>query len=355
MEHSHRQQHLALAPEGNIIHIKDAENKKKYYCPFCHKEMITKRGAIREWHFAHKKEACSYDNYLHSIAKILIMNWFNSSDKIVLFMNTQEKCSRFKDCTFYDDNNCCGTKEVAYNLKEYYIQCTQEHKYGGFVADLYCENRNNSNTPLFIEIKVTHECSQNKKDSGVRIIEIPIQSEEDILNITRTNHLSENRNVKLYNFKRKISLSEDYKLPFQKFILHPSTKSFVDKETYSCRNYNTYRKGIYEISMPYDDCIPTFLFHGGLSMIGKAMAYNEKFLEKDCLLCSWKAQDMSGMNFCKLYKKCGNPKYCKENDSTKCSMFRADLNEIRNAIDAFYNYLKQCKIDVWKIQRYQKK
>jgi len=34
MEHSHRQQHLALDPEGNIIHIKDAENKKKYYFHF---------------------------------------------------------------------------------------------------------------------------------------------------------------------------------------------------------------------------------------------------------------------------------------------------------------------------------
>ena len=129
----------------------------------------------------------------------------------------------------------------------------------------------------------------------------------------------------------------------------------MDKEAYSCRNYNTYRKGIYEISMPYDDCIPTFLFNGGLSMVGKAMAYKDNFLEKDCWLCSWKAQDMSGSNFCKLYKKCGNPKYCKDNDSTKCSMFKADLNEIRNAIDIFNECLKQGKIDIWRIQQYQKK
>ena len=88
-------------------------------------------------------------------------------------------------------------------------------------------------------------------------------------------------------------------------------------------------------------------------MVGKAMAYNDKFLEKDCQICRWKAQDMSGTYFCKLYKKCGNPKYCKENDSSKCSMFKVDLNEIKNAIDAFNEHKKQNNIDIWKIQQYK--
>ena len=125
-------------------------------------------------------------------------------------------------------------------------------------------------------------------------------------------------------------------------------KSYVDNDSYSCRNYNVNRKGIYEISMPYDDCIPYSPFNGGLFMVGKAKAYNDKFLKKDCWICSWKAQDMSGIHFCKLYKKCGNPKYCKDNDSSKCSMFKADLNEIKNAINALNKYLKQDYIDIWK-------
>lgn len=352
MEHIRRLQHLALDQDNNIVDIKNTEDNKKYYCPFCHKEMITKCGAIREWHFAHKTEACSYDNYLHSIAEIMIMDWFNSNDQIMLYMNTKEKCNRFKECAFYNDTNCSRTKKVKYNLKNYYTKCAREHGHQGFIADLFCEHNSKPNVPIFIEIDVTHKCSPAKINSGIRIIEIPIQSEEDILNITSSVHLIENKTVRLYNFIRKESLSENYNLPFQKFILFPSTKSYVDKETYSCKNYNK-RKGIYEISMPYDDCIHYFLSNGGLSMFGKAMAYNDKFLEKDCQICRWRAQDMSGTYFCKLYKKCGNPKYCKDNDSSKCEMFKVDLDEIKNALDAFNEHLKQGNIDIWKIQRYK--
>ena len=367
MDHSHRLQHLALDQDSNIVDIKNTEDNKTYYCPYCKKDMITKKGDIREWHFAHKpekeekeekekkekkeeKEKCSYNNYLHSIAEIKIKDWFNSNDQIKLYMSTEEKCYKFKECAFYDGKNCSETKEVTYNLKDYYTKCTLEHKYKGFIADLFCEHKNYPNEPIFIEIYVTSECSQDKINSGIRIIEIPIQSEEDILNITRSDCLIENKTVRLYNFKRKESLSKNYKLPFQKFILYPSTKSYVDRESYSCKNYNN-RKGIYEISMPYDECIPYFPFNGGLYMVGKAMAYNEKLLEKDCLICRWKAQDGNGDYLCRLYKKYENPKYCKDNDSSKCEMFKVDLDEIKKAIDAFNEHKKQNNIDIWKKQQ----
>ena len=348
MEHIRRLQHLALDQYNNIVDIKNTEDNKKYYCPFCHKEMITKRGSIREWHFAHKKETCSYDNYLHSIAKIMIMNWFNLKDRIMLHMNAIEKCSEHNKCMFYEKANCSNVKVVEHNLKDYYTNCILEHKYGNFISDLYCESKNDTNSPIFIEIHVTHKCSQEKINSGIRIIEISIQSEEDIYNIIQSVDLIESETVKLYNFKRRELVSGDYKIPFLKFILLPSTKCYIDKEAYSCRNYNTFRKGIYEISMSYDDCTPIFLFNGGLSMVGKAMAYNDHFLAKDYWLCSWKAQDRYGTYFCKLYKRYGNPKYCKDNDSSKCIMFKADLNEIENAINFFNEYLKKGHIDIWK-------
>lgn len=348
MNHSRRLQHLALDQFDNIVDIQNTEDNKKYYCPYCRKEMITKRGDIREWHFAHKEKACSYDNYLHSIAKIMIMNWFNSNNQIELCMNVEEKCNRFKECAFYDNFYCSGTKKVTYNLKSYYTKCIPEHKYDGFIADLFCEHNSNPSVPIFIEIFVTHKCSIDKINSGIRIIEIPIQSEEDILKITKSVCLIENETVRLYNFKRKDSTTENYEHSFQKFILYPSRKSFVDTETYSCKSYNIKRKGIYEISMFYDECIPYFPFNGGLSLVGKALAYNDKFLEKDCGICKWKAKENNGTYFCKLYKKCGNPKYCKDNDSSKCDMFKVDLDEIKSAIEVFNEYLKQDYIEIWK-------
>lgn len=80
---------------------------------------------------------------------------------------------------------------------------------------MYCENKTNPNLPIFIEVFVTHECSQEKKKSGIRIIELSIQSEEDILDIVNSTNLNECEKVKLYNFKRKEVLAKDFTQPFQ--------------------------------------------------------------------------------------------------------------------------------------------
>lgn len=227
MEHSHRYQHFALDTNGNLVDIRHtaAMDEKIYFCPHCHQEMITKRGNVRQWHFAHKANKCSYDRYLHSIAEIMIMDWFNEKESVVLVMNTLEKCSMYDDCKFHYNDDCRRSSTTQYDLKRYYSKCEREQGFGGFVADLLCENINNSNAPIFIEILVTHECSQEKKNSGIRIIEFVIQSEEDILNIVHSSQIREGNNVRLYNFKRKDVPVNDMELSFQKYVLYPTMKS----------------------------------------------------------------------------------------------------------------------------------
>ena len=255
MKYSHTYQHFALNTDNCIVNIKDVDySGEPYFCPHCHNEMIAKRGNIRQWHFAHKADKCSYDKYLHSIAEIMIMNWFNQKEHIILSMDNYEKCDKYDNCVFHDEKNCKRAKRVQFDLKTYYSKCIQEHRSGDFIADLYCENKINPNLPIFIEIFVTHECSQEKKKSGIRIIELSIQSEEDILNIVDSTNLNECEKVKLYNFRRKEISVKDFVQPFQKYILHYTLKSYVERDTFTCRNYNHQRKGIYEISMPYDDC-----------------------------------------------------------------------------------------------------
>lgn len=187
-----------------------------------------------------------------------------------------------------------------------------------------------------------------EKKSAIRIIELVIQSEEDILNIVNSTKLVESEKVRLYNFKRKEFLVDKFVQPFQKYILHPTLKSYVERNI-SCRNYDQHRKGIYEISMPYNDCIPYFFNSGGLYMVGKVKAYLDGYLKKDCQICKWQAETMEGDRFCKLYKKCGNPKLCKDNDTLKCSMFREDINAINNAVFDFDEYIKNGNVDIWKV------
>lgn len=273
MSQSPRFQHFALDNNNNLIDIKNADNttEKQYYCPYCHKEMIPKRGNRRQWHYAHKNlDQCSYDKYLHSIAEIMIMDWFIQNDSIILCMKHPEKCDKYDSCVFYNDQDCVGTTIAPIDLKKYYTTCIREHKFGGFIADLYCNSDAYPQEPIFIEIYVTHECSPPKKESGIRIIELVIQSEEDILNIIKSDKLEESDTVRLYNFKRTEHLVNNFKRPFQKYILYPITfKSYVDWCTTTCKNYSDNRKGMYEISMPYDKRIPYFFNSGGLYGVGK--------------------------------------------------------------------------------------
>lgn len=149
MQHSQRYQHFALDVNNDIIdiHNTDSSCEQRYFCPHCHNEMIAKRGNIRQWHFAHKTDKCSYDSYLHSIAEKMIINWFNQKESIILEMDAYKKCSKYDNCIFRMDEYCTSKTTIRYNLKEYYSKCTQERGYEGFVADLFCESEGKPNSP----------------------------------------------------------------------------------------------------------------------------------------------------------------------------------------------------------------
>ncbi len=356
MSHSHAKQHYALNSNECLTHISmaDSSNEQKYFCPYCHKEMITKKGDIRQWHFAHKSDNCSYDNYLHSIAEIMIMNWFNQKEQILLLLKNYEKCDKYDHCDFRNKTNCKRSRREQFNLKDYYSKCIKEHKYKNFIADLYCENDKNPNSPIFIEIFVTHECSEEKKNSGIRIIELVIQSEEDIKRIIESDTLSESEIIRLYNFKPKPKLSESFSTTFFKYILYSSQKSNI--MPYSCTNYNTLRKGIYEVSV-HKNILKDFFDNNTYKFMitGKILAFLDGYLKRDCLICIWQAQDFNGNRICKLYKRCGNPKFCEDNDVSKCSMFRVNpkcLITILNEEDALRN---NPHIDIWKSESNSKK
>lgn len=164
MQQSHDLQRFALDANNYIIDIQNTNKSedRQFFCPHCHKELIPKRGAIRQWHFAHKKDRCSYDQYLHTVAELILMDWFNKNESIILSINYVSKCDKYNHCIFYEEENCSKEMQKQYDLKKYYSTCTKEHRYKGFIADLFCENKTKPDAPIFIEIFVTHECTQKK-------------------------------------------------------------------------------------------------------------------------------------------------------------------------------------------------
>ena len=78
------------------------------------------------------------------------------------------------------------------DLKQFYDTCTEEAQIDGFVADLLLTNSNNPKIqPLLIEICVTHACEEDKIKSGLKIIEITIKKEKEVVDVLEKELLEE--------------------------------------------------------------------------------------------------------------------------------------------------------------------
>ena len=63
----------AYNSSSELVNVSTAQRNEKYFCPICGELMTPHMGEIRRWHFVHKNaENCSYESYLHKLAKIKI-------------------------------------------------------------------------------------------------------------------------------------------------------------------------------------------------------------------------------------------------------------------------------------------
>ena len=66
---------------GELIHVSTAQRCEEYFCPICGELMTTHMGKVRRWHFVHKNAGnCSYESYLHKLAKIKIQQAFSYAE-----------------------------------------------------------------------------------------------------------------------------------------------------------------------------------------------------------------------------------------------------------------------------------
>ena len=197
-------QHYAISKSGVLTHINVAHGDlDDYYCPSCNCRMQKKCGHIRSWHFAHDphyaneiQKNCSYESYLHCYAKLRFKEWFDNASSIILYITPHIICEQYDNCIF-PERNLCSIEEPQkeYDLKRYFdsciIECTIETPDGKYRPDLLLSSESNKNRQLLIEINVTHECTEKKKSSNLKIIEFDIDSEEDVDNI-----ISNNKNMR---------------------------------------------------------------------------------------------------------------------------------------------------------------
>ncbi|ANV89124.1 hypothetical protein AWQ22_16165 (plasmid) [Picosynechococcus sp. PCC 7117] len=199
---------FAKGSDNQIIDINDLSREtkntsKSFYCLGCNNEIIPVLGEKRVKHFRHKhvEQNCSQETYLHHLLKYLFYDVYSK------FLESQEpfliEIDVSNQCTHYQEEFCqaCpwGTSRKTFDITKYFKSIALETKLDNFIPDILLKSSNNDY--IFVEIAVTHKCDEKKIDSGYRIIEINIETEEESGQILQK-YIRESEKNLFYNFKR---------------------------------------------------------------------------------------------------------------------------------------------------------
>ncbi len=173
------------------------KGKNKYKCPCCEKDVIFKKGLIKQPHFSHYKSdtPCYYydkpnETQIHKDAKLLMKSLLDNKKHICVH----------KSCKYCERRNCHNTEEVCYDIDNDYSENTEaviEYKF-------YYNNSNRSADIALIEkdkikdkIKYIFEiCYKNKtKEENRPEPWIEINAEDLINKINSGESVDEEGNI----------------------------------------------------------------------------------------------------------------------------------------------------------------
>lgn len=316
-----------------LVHIDDARQGEEYFCPNskCDERLIIKDGGYKRKHFSHTSgKKCSYDNYLHSLAERKFVEWFNFHNEIFLQLHVRDYCQSYHNCIWrnnpFQDYTCRTHNQKVYSLTHFYDNIEIEKHHQGFIWDLWITNSKNPNiSPIAIEIYVTHKCEEKKLKSGVRIIEIKIESEEQLEEYVNSNKLKQGKNIVFHNFQPKSQYAETKGKQLYKFWLFENLKVYNDNYATTCKSYQQ-RKNSSIFELTYQDL--DYKYEVGLNpySFGCAISYKKFPNFRSCFLCNqYKYNDYYARYICISYKQLTfDDKY---NPSNAMTCKRFSLNE----------------------------
>ena len=221
--------------DGNIVdisNVNEANRLPEYYSIGSNTPMIAALGQTNQHYFRAKRGyQLNPETELHEYVKRILKHRFETEDHFCIKYHRKEYCSNEKDCIFYDEKNMeCGklcTHLCEYDLKEYYDTATIEGGYDGFVADVLLTSSSHNRRPVFLEVAVTHPCTEEKKASGNKIIELSVSCEDDAYSELIQSEPSiyyQKKKILFYNFEDRIKLQGcAHFVREKKYASHPYT------------------------------------------------------------------------------------------------------------------------------------
>lgn len=347
----------AFDSTDNFVHIDEVSNGLACdcYCPSCRERLVARNGGVKRiHHFAHASGVdceSAYETMLHQLAKLRVQEAFLSKDIFNVSFEYRSYCPQVNTCAFVKYGNCYKATHKKINLKNFYDSCEQELQYNSINrrSDLKIfSSKNPQLAPIYIEFFVTHASDVSKLHNGSKIIEVKIESENDIQRIVDNGFIesckrdsraleviesgNESKTI-FWGFK-----SEDYnaanitqEIEFSRYILYASGKSQCYQDTSLCKNLSKVREqSLLEI------CIHTFDALGIYEMV-KYQGY-KRFGIKNCLYCkNYVDSYNSSGKLCRLYKHLGLNRL-EQHDTAKakkCPYFLINQDEMNEELKHF--------------------
>ena len=371
MEYENRmKQHYAVSKSGVLVHINEAhDSKEDCFCPHCGCRMIKHCGSIRTWHFVHDyryqkvvNKDCTYESYLHAFAKLKLKQWFEKSPSIILHYQQPIVCEYARDCIWMESGDACSRLgEKTIDLKDYLTVCRLEETVhvddDRFRADLLWCNPYKPNIYILIEIKVTHECTQKKKESNKRIIEFEVHSEEDVESIV-ANDIQESDTVRFYGFSPDDIVDEALPARYSlyKFIYYSSGKVFA-RSACDCKTFRNRRKyALLEVTikdinhglrmLSERQGRPEAFSFGRFYNWGLAIAKSKGCDVRNCYLCNHHRYDFDKEILTCILKP---DEPCEASHALSCCRFMLDEDCYHKNLDEFKIFSQNNLVDVWSI------
>lgn len=196
----------ALDSQGALTHISDAQRSDAYTCPGCKSSLTPVLGEINATHFRHSKECCALETYLHKCAKEAFFYRYQQALSrempISLELERQVSCNGSRLALTGDETRrCLKSVPARYNLTQFFDQAELEKhdKVTGLRPDvMLCDAAGERR--CYVEICVTHPCSQEKIEAGIPILEFKVQSAADIQMLLTGSYSIKEKSLRVFNW-----------------------------------------------------------------------------------------------------------------------------------------------------------
>lgn len=307
-----------IVDASQLANVEKGENWV-FSCLGCNQPLVAKvHGNHKAPHFAHRADTtCSDETYLHQLGKMVFFEEFKkcraSSQPFEIELSYPLFCRKY-ECELQGSCRIEGSHVRSHDLAALCDDIQMEYPDGSFIPDLLLQDTRNGRLKIYVEIAVTHFLSENKKRSGERIIEIPIDSEADIAKIK--SHRLTAQNCRFVNFTTESQSVTDSqcrchdRLAYA-FIVYDSGKSFLEESTLAGlvalrRRRQEVIRYFKLIVMRRDrEYLPS---RGNSFQRAVLEANKEGFPLRNCYLCRYQGDNFNGDN--------AQPIYCKHLKST---------------------------------------